>query len=245
MKSSSKIIEKYKYLWVLIFTYVFITIASDLYESKLISIYMLHAGAGILLFSFTFFLIEVITEVYGYKNARLAIWLSIGFSIFFIIYSTCISLIASLSIDNPIDWIIHQTRNIYISTILTVFIAEHINAYIVSKLKIIFAGRYIGIRFVLSTFIATGISMSIFTTTAFLGKMPFADFLIFTASSWLYRFLTELLLVPLSVKLSSLLKRKEGIDIFDFDTNYNVLNFSTDYKAKNLKSLHEKKGEIQ
>ena len=56
----------------------------------------------------------------------------------------------------------------------------------------------------------SGVSMSIFCLLAFSNRIhnPW-DFMVLTISSWLYRFLTEVLLIPLSAFIIRKLEQKE------------------------------------
>lgn len=134
--------------------------------------------------------------------------------------------------------IVSRARNIFCSTLLTVFIAEHVNAYIIAKLKLMFKGKLIGIRFILSTLMATGVSMFIFTLFAFYGRIPFVDYLALTFTSWMYRFLTEILFVPFTIRFANVLKRIEQTDIYDTTTNYNVFNFDNSYSENSNHYQH-------
>lgn len=223
--------KNYKYLWVLITAYTFVTVSSDLNTFKLVDFVWLKAPAGILFFSLTYFFIEIITEVYGYKRARFAIWNGALFCIIFILLAKFSTIFSShnYAYSNEINIVFDRTCRVFMSTIATVIIAEHINAYLVAKLKLAFKGSYIGIRFILSSFIATGVSMFIFDMFAFFSHLSLKNFTFLYLSSWFYRYLTELILIPLSIKLANKLKHIEKTDIQDISTNYNIFKLESSY----------------
>ncbi len=225
----------YKYLWALISAYVFITVASDLNGYKIVEVFGVRAPAGILFFSLTYFFIEIITEVYGYKRGRIAIWNGALFCGLFIFFAEIVIKYPShFSNDSyAIYVVISGTSKIFMSTIMTVIIAEHVNAYLLAKLKIAFDGKYIGIRFISSSLVATGVSMFAFIFFAFYGRVPHEDFIILFLTSWFYRYITELLLVPFFVKIANNLKRIEKTDIHDLSTNYNMFKFDNSYDKNN------------
>lgn len=45
----------------------------------------------------------------------------------------------------------------------------------------------------------------------------------------------ELLLLPLSVRIAKFLKKKDRMDAYDTQTNFNPLNFDLDYKQEENK----------
>ena len=203
--------QTYKYLWIISSFYVFIILISDMYESKLVNLFFLKTGSGILLFSFTFFIIGIITYVYGIENAKKVIRTGLFYCISFILISSIILLIGVR--NEKLVLVITATRRIFISTVITSLIAEYLNAHIVNFIKNKLYGQYIGITLIFSIFISSGVSMFIFCSIAFYTRMQSnTDFLILAVSSWFYRFITELLLVGLSKKIIKLLIKHENLE---------------------------------
>jgi uncharacterized PurR-regulated membrane protein YhhQ (DUF165 family) len=76
-----------RYLWFLIVAYVVVILMANWFDVRLVRVGVLITDAGTLIFPITFLLSDLITEVYGYKNARLAIWCAFLFNLLFILYS--------------------------------------------------------------------------------------------------------------------------------------------------------------
>src|ERR1700736_166731 len=75
-----------KYLWFLILSYSMMIAISNWFDSRLILLFGISISPGAMSFPFTFLISDIITEVYGYKNARKAIWAAFLFNIIFLAY---------------------------------------------------------------------------------------------------------------------------------------------------------------
>ncbi len=72
---------KPNFLWFLTLTYAMVIILANWFDPRLIKVFGLTTDAGTLIFPLTFLLSDLITEVYGYKHARRAIWCGFLFSV--------------------------------------------------------------------------------------------------------------------------------------------------------------------
>nr|MDA8187610.1 hypothetical protein [Dehalococcoidales bacterium] len=62
-----------------------------------------------------------------------------------------------------------------------------------------------------------------FIAIAFSGALPGPVLITMIATQWLLKTAYEVAATPLTYAVVSFLKRKEGIDTFDYDTNFNPL----------------------
>src|SRR5690242_16717426 len=80
-------IEQYpRYLWIIILAYTMVLSMSNWYDSRIVEVFGISITPGALVYPITFLFSNVITEVYGFKNARKAILIAFMFNILFIIY---------------------------------------------------------------------------------------------------------------------------------------------------------------
>ena len=227
------------YLWIFISGYTLFFFLSNWFDPRLISLFGLNTGAGSLIFPFTYLISDIITEVYGYKNARLAVWTALLFFLIFIFYDQCV---AALLVTNQISYVSLNTflqvnNRILVAAIFSYLITESVNSYIVAKLKIKLRGRYMGIRFIGSTLTAYTLNELIYAPLAFYSLIPsFLNFVNHMLTSWGFMVTLELLLLPFSIRLAKRLKIIENLDIYDTQTNFNPFNLNTDYQNKNNKS---------
>jgi queuosine precursor transporter len=229
----SKVIRSQpNYLWFLTLTYAMVIVLANWFDPRLINILGLDTDAGTLIFPFTFLLSDLITEVYGFKYARRAIWCGFLFNAIFIVYGQIVIHMPSPNYptNNDIfDSILATNIRIIIASGISYIISEPLNSMIMAKLKIKMEGRYLGVRFVSSTIIASGTDSLLFGLIAFYGMMSNSNLLSLILSMWFIKVFIEILGLPISIRLAKKLKRLEQLDIYDKKTNFNVFSLDTHY----------------
>ena len=224
------------YLWMFISGYTLVFFLSNWFDPRLISFFGLNTGAGSLAFPFTYLIADVITEVYGYKHARIAVWTALLFFLIFILYDQWV--VAFLVINSSrIDLctFLLVNNHILLASIFSYLVTESINSYIIAKLKISLDGKYMGIRFIASTVIAYTLNELIYAPIAYYSLIPsFINFVHHMLTSWGLMVTLELLLLPFSIRLAKRLKIIENLDTYDTKTNFNPFSLNTDYPNKKL-----------
>lgn len=100
-----------------------------------------------------------------------------------------------------------------------------------AKLKLKMKGRHLGVRFVASTFIASGVDSFIFGSIAFYGVMTNGNLFSLILGMWFIKVLIEILGLPISIRLAKKLKIIEQLDIYDKKTNFNLFSLDTNYSS--------------
>lgn len=230
---------RHKYLWLFSLAYTLIFFTSNWFDPRQIHILGLNTGAGSIVFPITYLISDIVTEVYGYKHARIAVWTALLFFLIFVLYGQMvIALLASDSISRvAISTFLYTNNRIILAAILSYLITENINSYIVAKLKISLIGKYMGLRFIGSTLTSYILNELIYAPIAFYGLIPnFKHFVHHMLASWLFMVSIELLLLPFSIRLAKHLKMIENLDIFDTQTNFNPFSLNTDYENRHNQS---------
>jgi len=220
------------YLWFLTLAYTMAIVFANWFDPRLITIAGLNTDAGTLIFPFTFLLADLITEVYGYKYARRAIWCGFLFNAIFIIYGQIVIHMPSPNYptnNELFDKILTINCRIILASGISYIIAEPANSYLMAKLKIKFYGRLLAVRFLSSTVIASGIDSLIFGVIAFYGVIDNKNLLDLIVTMWLIKVAIELCGLPIAIKLAKNLKQVEQLDIYDRKTNFNVFKLDTNY----------------
>lgn len=224
-----------KYLWFLMMSYVVVILLANWFDVRLVRLFSLITDAGTLIFPLTFLLSNLITEVYGYKNARLAIWCGFLFNLIFIVYGQLVVHMPSPHFNtmNPlVDHLYQFNVRIIAASMLSYFCSEPANSFIVSKLKLKFRGQLMLIRFVFSTFVASGLDSFIFSCIAFYGTMTNHALLLMIMAMWLIKVVVEFIGAPFSIWIVKKLKRAECLDVYDWQTTYNLFSINSSYSAK-------------
>ncbi|MCF6775142.1 queuosine precursor transporter [Thiotrichales bacterium 19X7-9] len=225
-----------KALGFLILSYVVVLLLANWFDMRLISLgFDLSTDAGTLIFPLTFLLSDLITEVYGYKRTRRAIWLGFLFNLIFILYGQLVVHLPSPNqapLNASFDQLFEFNILIICASFISYLIAEPFNALFLAKLKIWLNGRFIAFRFVISTMLAAVIDTSIFSIIAFSSIMDLKHLVLFIITMWVIKVVIEIIGLPLSVYLAYRLKKYEKLDIYDTRTKFNLFNLNAHYQQE-------------
>lgn len=196
---------------------------------RVIELFSLLEPGGILIFPFTFFFSDIINEVYGYKQARQLIWISVFCLAFFVLLSHLSMLVPSATIDansNAFKEVFNNYPKAFAGIGSATIISFLTNNYILAKLKILAKGKYYWLRSLISTSIGHIIFSFIWAVIFYFGKMPPAGIIKMTLYIYFWKIIFEILLTPFSAFIASWLKNKEGVDVYDYNTNFTPFSLS-------------------
>lgn len=210
-------------------------------------------GAGILFFPLGYVIGDVLTEIYGFARARRVIWTGFAAMIFLAFMSyVVVSLPAFdgwacsasgfdgqgplVSRDNPggpTGSICQETYNsvfgnawrIVIASITAFWAGEFVNSYVMAKMKVWTKGRALWTRTIGSTVVGQGVDSLIFYPLAFWGIWTSEAVITVMVTNWLLKVIWEAALTPVTYFVVAKLKKAEGVDLFDTDTDFSP--FST------------------
>jgi len=225
-----------RFLWFLVLSYSMAMVLANWFDARLIRVFFLNTDAGTLIFPLTFLLSDLITEVYGYQQARRAIWCGFLFNLVFILYGQIVIHLPSpdyaVISNNKFDEILSMNIRIIIASAISYLCAEPLNSFIMAKLKIQFSGHRLALRFVASTFIASGVDSIIFGVIAFSGLMSNKNLFLLILTMWCLKVTIEVIGLPVSLYLTNKLKEIERLDIYDKKTNFTLFSLHVDYTKK-------------
>jgi len=187
-------------------------------------------GAGILFFPIGYVIGDVLTEVYGYARARRVIWAGFAAVIFMAFMSWVV-----VSLPPAAGWegqaayesVFGQVRRIVAASIIAFWAGEFVNSYVMARMKLWTQGKALWSRTIGSTVVGQGVDSLIFYPLAFLGVWDTSVVLTVMATNWLLKVLWEVVLTPVTYAVVGWLKRHEGVDIYDEDTNFTPFSTST------------------
>lgn len=182
--------------------------------------------AAVILFPITYIFGDIFTEVYGFKKARVIIWLGFGCSFF----AVAVYLI-TIALPHPGFWegqsayetVLGTTPRVALASFIGYLFGEFSNSMVLSKLKVATGGRKLWIRTILSTLIGEGLDSVIFVTISFWGTMDNQTVLQMILFQYLFKVCYEALFTPVTYAAVNWLKRKEGTDVMDTGINYSIL----------------------
>jgi queuosine precursor transporter len=211
--------------------YVTVLALTPAASSKFIVLGSLTMNGAILFFPLSYLFNDIVTEVYGYAQSRRIMWVGFAAQVF---AAGIYSLIGAMPAapfwheQAAYDIILGQTPRIVLGTLVAYFFGEFVNSFTVSKLKYFHAGKagkFMAMRFVLSTFIGEFVDSCFFLGIAFYGIIPTNDLMKTIIISWALKTLYEIFSLPISMPLVAWIKRAEAIDVIDQPENTNYTPF--------------------
>jgi queuosine precursor transporter len=180
-------------------------------------------GAGILFFPMAYVIGDILTEVYGYARARRCIWTGFGALIFMAFMAWVVVALPpapNWGGQSAYEAVFGQVPRIVFASIIAFWAGEFANSYVLAKMKLWTKGRHLWTRTIGSTLVGQGIDSLIFYPVAFYGVWDNQTLLIVLATQWVLKVVWEALLTPFTYLAVGWLKRREGIDVYDEDTDF-------------------------
>ena len=182
-------------------------------------------GAGILFFPISYVIGDILTEVYGYGRARRRIWAGFVAMLFMVFMSFVVVKLppdAGWTGQAAYESVFGQVPRIVLASILAFWAGEFANSFVLAKMKIWTQGRHLWSRTIGSTIVGQGVDSLLFYPLAFYGApdWPVEAMLMVMASQFILKVSWEVLLTPVTYAVVGFLKRREGVDVFDTDTDF-------------------------
>lgn len=210
---------------------VFITclMTANVIAVKLIDLFGFVMPAAVIIFPLSYIAGDVLTEVYGYRQARRVIWL--GF------FSNAIMVLAiwlAQLLPPAVFWdgqgayerILGYTPRILLASLLAYLVGEFANSIVLAKMKIATQGRWLWMRTIGSTLIGEGLDSLVFIVIAFSGMMPPGTLALAILTQWVAKTIYEVIATPFTYGVVRFLKRREKVDFYDHGTRFNPLQIS-------------------
>jgi hypothetical protein len=222
MKTDS--LRVFKYLDIITVFFVAFLLISNVVASKILMLGPLAIDGGGLLFPLTYIFGDILTEVYGYKRTRKAIWLGLSVNL---VMAATFMLVGFL--PPAADWpnqdaymaILGQSSRIVLASVTAYFIGEFINSFILAKMKILTKGKFLWTRTIGSTIFGEAFDTTVFMIIAFWGVLPMDLFVLVGLSGYFLKVAIEILFTPFTYLIVNFLKKKEQEDYYDTKTNFN------------------------
>jgi uncharacterized integral membrane protein (TIGR00697 family) len=216
--------------WFLLVASIFITclITSNIIAVKLVNIFGLILPAAILIFPISYIFGDVLTEVYGYQQARRVIWLGFSCNLITVVAIWLGQILPAASFwdgQAAYERILGYTPRLLGASFLAYLVGEFTNSFVLAKMKIATKGRWLWTRTIGSTLIGQGLDSLVFMTLAFAGTIPLTVLAGAVVVQWLSKSVYEAIATPLTYGAVNFLKKREGLDVFDYDTRFNPLLF--------------------
>jgi uncharacterized integral membrane protein (TIGR00697 family) len=226
-------LSSFRYYDLLVHVFVVILLISNLVGQKICAIPLFHfhghaiiakvAGAQ-LLFPITYIFGDIFTEVYGYGASRRAIWL--GF------FASAILLLMGLFVvwvPPAPDWpnqkafeaVFYVVPRFIVASLVAFWLGEFTNSYTLAKMKLWTNGRWLWTRTIGSTVTGQFVDTTTVILIAFGGWTSWSSMFNMIVSGYFAKVIYETVATPITYWIVNNLKRAEGIDVYDRNTNFN------------------------
>jgi uncharacterized integral membrane protein (TIGR00697 family) len=193
---------------------------------KLIVVGGVVVSVAILVFPVSYIVGDVLTEVWGYAVARRVIWLGFACNALMALAIWGAGLIPGAPFwQGQAAWddIFGQTPRIVAASLAAYLVGEFANAFVLARLKVATAGRFLWLRTIGSTVVGQAFDTVVFIVVAFAGTVPGAVLANLVFGQWLVKVLYEAAATPLTYAVVAWLKTTERVDAFDERTDWNPI----------------------
>jgi len=211
----------------LFMTVVFTTclLISNLVAFKIVMLGTVAVPAGIFLFPLTYIINDCIAEVWGFRKARLMIWLAFGMNFFAVLFYQFAVALPSAPFwpgQASFSYVLTQTPRIAVASLLAFLVGSFLNAYVMSKMKRVMNGAKFPLRAIASTIVGESADSAIFITIAFFSILSFRQLVMMILTQAFLKTMYEIVILPLTQRVVIYIKRKENIDIIDRGISYSI-----------------------
>lgn len=199
-------------------------IVSNILAVKLVQLGPWVVPAAVIVFPVSYIIGDVLTEVYGYQRARLVIWLGFACNVMAVAaISVAVALPAAPFWPHQEAYaqILGYAPRLLVASFAAYLAGEFANAYVLARLKLLTAGRWLWLRTIGSTLVGQALDSAVFMVVAFTGIIPASALLAAAVTQWLVKSAYEAATTPLTYWVVGTLKRREGVDAYDRDIDFN------------------------
>jgi uncharacterized integral membrane protein (TIGR00697 family) len=189
-------------------------------------------GTGVLFFPISYLFGDVLTEVYGYARARKVIWAGFGALLFAALMSFVVTALPAAKVMPPereqaVNMIFGQTPRIVAASLIAFWLGEFINSFVLAKMKLLSAGRFLWMRTIGSTVFGEIADSLLFYPIAFYGIWTNEQLVSVMIGNYFIKVLWEVCATPFTYLIVNFLKRAEHEDFYDQNTDFNPFSLET------------------
>jgi len=231
MPQSIHPVRQYRYYELVMAAFVIVLICSNLIgpakiaQIALPSLGAVTFGAGVLFFPISYVFGDILTEVYGYARARKVIWAGfagLGFASFMAAVVVALPPAPFWNNQAAYEIAFGSAWRIVLASMCAYFCGEFVNSYVLAKMKIITAGKWLWTRTIGSTIFGEAVDSALFYPLAFYGSgiIPDDKLPLVMLSQFVIKVGVEVVFTPITYKVVNALKRAEHEDYYDRNTDF-------------------------
>lgn len=201
-------------------------VAANLLETKVVQLGPISITAGLLVFPISYIINDCIAEVWGFRKARLIIWM--GFLMNFMVVALGQIAVALPAApfwegEESFNFVFGMAPRIAVASLLAFLVGSFINAYVMSRMKIASHGKNFSARAILSTVFGESADSLIFFPLAFGELMPISELGKMMLVQVVLKTMYEIIILPITIRVVKYIKHVDDCDVYDEHISYNVL----------------------
>lgn len=221
--------KTYRYLDLITTAFAVVLILSNIASSKIAALGWLSFDGGTILFPLAYIFGDVLTEVYGYARSRRVIWIGFVMNLLMVLVFWTVGKLPAdptWGMQDSYNNILGVVPRIVLGSLCAYLVGEFLNSYVLAKLKIKTQGKYFWLRAIGSTLVGEFFDTTIFITIAFARILPWNLIGVIWITNYVFKVLVEVVLLPVTYRVVAYLKKKEEVDYFDTETNFNPIKIN-------------------
>lgn len=201
-------------------------VAANLLETKVVQLGQIAVTAGLIVFPVSYIINDCIAEVWGFRKARLIIWMGFLMNFFVVALGQIAIAIPAATFwegEEAFDFVFGMAPRIAAASLTAFLVGSFINAYVMSRMKVASQGRHFSARAILSTVAGESADSLIFFPLAFGGLMPVNELMKMMVVQVVLKTAYEIVILPVTIRVVNYIKRVDESDVYDEHISYNVL----------------------
>ena len=207
-------------------TFCVCLILANLLATKQIQWGSINLTAGVLVFPISYVVNDCITEVWGYRRAKLIIWTGFVMNFAFVLLAWLADLIPGAPYwtnQEGFHALFGLAPRVALGSFAAFIVGSLLNAYVMSRMKIRDKGRKFSLRAIASTIAGELSDSLVFFPIALGGIVPKENLLLMIVSQVAFKTLYEVIMLPITIRVVDWLKKTEGSDVYDEGIKYTII----------------------
>jgi len=200
-------------------------IAANLLETKIVQIGPYSMTAGFIVFPVSYIINDCIAEVWGFRKARLIIWMGFLMNFFVVALGGIAVALPAAPFwegEEAFRFVFGLAPRIAVASLTAFLVGSFLNAWVMSRMKLRDKEHRFAWRAILSTLVGEGADSIIFFPMAFAGLMPANELAKLMVLQVTAKTLYEIIVLPVTTRVVRYMKRREGVDAYDNNISYNI-----------------------
>lgn len=169
--------------------------------------------AAVIIYVFTYPILDVITETYGKKYARRTVFAGLiaqAFALLFIYIAIHFPAAPFYEDQASFELIFAGSFRVTLASLIAYIVSQNADVFIFDALKKRHGTKKLWVRNNASTMVSQLLDTTLFITIAFLGTMPLGALLGMIISQYIFKFIVAIVDTPIVYALVALVRRKQS-----------------------------------